>query len=460
MSLIEVGGMPDADKGVYQNIATREHIDYQVRKKQMGINELGFYGGRPYVDARLSRFTGESDIDWNGGVRDGDGTKITGRKEQSYVTNHLERISSKINQYVFSVEPEREGVNEDFENKTSSDGMSINSFMQEISSQVTVNKWCWIGIDTPESNQNMGQLSIAQKEALMIRPYWKMYTALQIPDWHIDPNGDLQWLITEGSEYIASDPLKQAQVLKVRRLWTKEGITKIIFDPKDLAKVKWVEKIDLPMGEIPFVLVNKISPFPYAFDNLESINRTLMDLSSVNRANYFKMCFPQLYLPSSVLDSVMNAYGINADSATKKLMGWNYPILVGPDDQVPGYIMPDANAIGVMREEIDSLKEELFENVGLLLRKSTKQAESAEAKQWDNIDLQAVMKQRAVILEEAEIKAVALSKKIDSGFSDYKPEYNKQFTVSNFESDVETTIKGKTVGAVGVKEVVKEVVEE
>ena len=151
-----------------------------------------------------------------------------------------------------------------------------------------------------------------------------------------------------------------------------------------------------------------------------------------------------MYLPASVLDSVMNAYGINADAATKRLMGWNYPILVGQDDATPGYIMPDAAAIGSMRMEINSLKEEMFENVGLLLRKSTKQAESASAKEWDHIDLDAVMKERADVLEDAEKKAVKISKIIDKDFSDYVPEYNRKFSVGGFEADMKSTIVGNT----------------
>ena len=460
MALIEVGNLNGGDKDAINVIATREHIIYASRKKQLAINELGFYGGRPYVDSRLSRFTGESSIDWEGGYRDGDGSKITGRKDQSYVTNHLGRICDKINQYVFSIEPIRTGIQPEIESKISSEGLSLNRFMIQVSSNITVSKWCWIGIDSPETDLDQAniQLSLADKESLQIRPYWKLYTALQVPDWYIDSNGELQWIITEGTEYIANDPLIKAQVFKVRRLWTKTGITKVIYDPNDLQKVKYMQVSPMDMAQIPFVLVNETSAYPYSFDNLESINRTLMDLSSVNRANYFKSCYPQLYLPASVLDSVMNAYGINADAATKKLMGWNYPILVGVDDKEPGYIMPDGNTIGKMREEINQLKEEMFENVGLLMRKSTKQAESAEAKSWDNVDLQAVMKERAMILEEAEKKAVMVSNEIDPDFGSWTPEYNRKFAVTNFEAEVSDMIIGPD--KVEVKEETVEATEE
>lgn len=441
--MIEFQSLLKDDQNQIVNLSKREHIDYRARKSQLSINELAYYGGTPYIAARLSRYAGESSLDWEGGTRDIDGSKITGRKEQSYCTPHLTRICDKINQYVFAKEPVRNGISEDIQENISIDGLSINRFMTGVSTQVTINRWCWIGIDVPEIANNIEQLSIAQKEALKIRPYWRMYTALQVPDWYINVQGELEWLITEEQEYVASDPLLPAQVLKVRRLWTKGGITKLIFDPNNKENVKYVEYIDVKLNKIPFILVNEISPFPHYFDNLEAINRTLMDLSSCNRANYFHSCFPQIYMPVSVLDSVMNTYGINADQATKKIIGYNYPILVGKDDIAPGYIMPDASSIGKMRDEINQLKEEMFETVGLLLRKSTKQAESAEAKAWDNVDLQAVMKQRAKVLEEAENKAVVISKQMDSNFSEFKTKYNMQFDTAGFEGEIKDIIKGK-----------------
>ena len=59
----------------------REKPVLQKRERQLTINQLGMNGGRPYVEARLSRFAAETEIDWCGGTRP-DGSSATGRLQQ------------------------------------------------------------------------------------------------------------------------------------------------------------------------------------------------------------------------------------------------------------------------------------------------------------------------------------------------------------------------------------------
>jgi cbb3-type cytochrome oxidase cytochrome c subunit len=193
-------------------------------------------------------------------------------------------------------------------------------------------------------------------------------------------------------------------------------------------------------SEVPFVLVNEISPEPWGFDNLESINRTILDLESVSRQNFYNSVFAQMYLPSSCLDTVMAKFNCNAEVAATKLFGFNFPILIDKEDTVPGYIMPDASSLVTIRGEIKDLKKELYDSVGLALQAETKQVASAESKAWDHLDIEQVMKERAEVLQEAEEKCIKISNAWDSDFPVYQPVYNKKFDVEDFRSEMETLV--------------------
>jgi len=413
---------------------------YASRSEQLGINILGWRGGRPYVDERLSRFPGESDSDWAGGSRK-DGSTFLGRKAQAHVIPYLARIVNKINQYVFSTEPIRAGVSEDVLNDITHDGKSIDSFMSEVNSLYTVCNWCWIGVDAPlvteDKNGQVNQVSQEEKEINKIRPYWSVYSPLSVVDWLFNDLGELQWLITEGWDYVVASPYEEAYNQRYRKLWEFGKVTKFIYDTKDDSKLEDVIITNISLqNKIPFVLVGELSSEPHEFDDLESINRTIMDLESCNRQNFYNSCFPQMKIPVSVLDTVMSTYQVAAEEATQMVMGYNYPILMNETDKDPGFIMPDADALGAMREELTKLRKELFDSTGLLLQKDTKMVESAEAKAFDFMDIEAVLQERSRILTEAEDEAVKISKLWDSSFPVWSPSYNVSIK-DNIDTDTE-----------------------
>ena len=78
-----------------------------------------------------------------------------------------------------------------------------------------------------------------------------------------------------------------------------------------------------------------------------------------------------------------------------------------------------------------------------MLQKESKQVASAEAKAWDFLDVKQVMKERALILEDAEMKAVQMSKAWDTSFAEWQPEYNKAFDVSDPTADMQAIVLGQ-----------------
>jgi len=150
-----------------------------------------------------------------------------------------------------------------------------------------------------------------------------------------------------------------------------------------------------------------------------------------------------MQLPVSVLDTVVSKFNVTAEDAVHMIMGYNYPILLSESDAEAKYIMPDSNAIGSVRNELQQLKGELYDSIGLMLRKDTKMVESAESKAFDQLDVSAILRERARILEAAETKAVLISNEADAEFPDWTPVYNKDFSVT--VEDIEPEILKKEV---------------
>ena len=102
-------------------IPERQHRTLSRRGGQIAINLLALNGGKPYIDARLSRFPAESSLAWQGSQAETYKSKFppltggisygnkTGRRDRAYNVNHLARIIGKINQYVFATAPDRDG---------------------------------------------------------------------------------------------------------------------------------------------------------------------------------------------------------------------------------------------------------------------------------------------------------------------------------------------------------------
>ena len=418
---------------------TRENPHYSARKWQMNTNIMAVEGGRPYVDARLTRYAGESKIDWVGGTRS-DGSRVTGRLQQSHSFPYPRRISDKLNQYVFNQEPARDGIDESFKLDASADGSSINDLMIQANDFRTSCGWCWIGVDMPDIGD--APISQADVRSQKIRPYWSIYSPLEVKDWKFDAIGNLLWLITEGMEYESTIPTVQPQTVKVRRIWTK-GAVQVIKSVKN-KEGKWEirsrEDKVRAYQPIPFVLVGETFSGGYAFDDIESINRSIMDLESVNRANFFRSSYPQMVLPESVLQNVADSYGTDVAGASELVFGMNYPILVSEGDISPFYLMPDASALKAPREEIQSLKKNMFDSVGLMLQNDSKQVASAESKAWDFLDVAQVMKARAQILEDAETRAAKITNEMDRSIPLWTPVYNRDFDIGDFEQEISALI--------------------
>ena len=420
-------------------IGARRHPVYVARVTQLHINLLALAGGAPYVRERLSRFAGECKVDWEGGSR-ADGTPVTGRRDQAHCMPYPSRIAAKISQYVFAQQAAREGGDATLLADITRDGESVGQFMRRVNDMLTACRWCWIGVDSPQFDAE--NTNLEQRATQKLRPYWTLYAPTDVVDWKIRDDGTILWLLTEGEEYRAGDPYVAPSTVRVRNLWEPGVRTR--FEYKD-GRITKQQVFPFALKRVPFVLVGTASADPWLFDSIEGINRTIMDLESCSRQNFFERVFPQMYLPSGAVAAAARVWNVSEAQAAEMIVGLSYPILVDKDDALPGYVQANAADLAQVDVKTDKLREAMFECVGLMLRQESRSAQSGESKAWDHLDAEQVLADRAALLEEAEGKVAVLTNEWDRGVAKWQPRYSRQFDVTDFAAGIAAVVQGAQV---------------
>jgi len=192
-----------------------------------------YIGGQAYRDAAyLTRYQLETDSEYQA------------RLNNTPLDNHCKSIISVYNSFLFRNEPSREYNSitnlpelESFLEDADLEGRSFNAFMKEVFNWSAVFGHTWIIMSKP----NIGATTLAEEQAMNIRPYVSLLTPLVVLDWiwergpcgcyelvylkYVeDINGDInilkEWTPIEikTTEINAVDNIIQSEVIEVNEL--------------------------------------------------------------------------------------------------------------------------------------------------------------------------------------------------------------------------------------------------
>lgn len=408
----------------------RIHRILSKRVYQHEMNRLASLGGRPYVDARLWRAPNETDISWAGDRSAG----IVGRKERTACVNDAARVASKINQYIFKHQAARSGADEAFLSNCTGDGESVHEFMQRVCSSITHGRWCWLQVDRAPIQEGEEE-TLATKAPIK----WIKWDALDVVDWCLESTGEIKWLITRSTVYDNSDPRKEAQEAVLYTLFEREEGKVYVSEELDgKAEIPLRERVEIPgLQRIPFILVGRPSADAWWFDDVENIQAQTLNLDSMHNETLVDNVYPQLVVSDSLANSLevklreSNVSGQKIATLVRELtLGRKIPIVESAEDKgISRYIAPSGD-LKMLTEECDRKRNLLFDIAGLaLFNKETRQVQTAESKKFDQMDTNSTLANRAVLLEDAEKKLIALSKMFDGDFKDWEPVYTKEYDV-------------------------------
>jgi hypothetical protein len=198
-----------------------------------------YVGGQEYKDANhLTRYQLETDNEYKARIR------------TTPLENHCQSVISVYNSFLFREEPDRdfEGLEampelQDFLEDADFDGRSLDAFMKDVATWTSVFGHAWIIVSKP----NVGAVTVADEQAMGVRPYVSLLTPMVVLDWEYtrSPSGRVELSYLRYLEETTGD-------LRTVKTWTKESITTSIIDTKkEVVKEQIVEVNGL--GMIPAV---------------------------------------------------------------------------------------------------------------------------------------------------------------------------------------------------------------
>lgn len=198
-----------------------------------------YIGGTEYRTAgHLTRYQLETDAEYRARLR------------TTPLENHCQSVISVYNSFLFRECPDREfGALEmmselkDFCKDADFDGRSIDAFMKDVSTWASVFGHCWIIVSKP----NVGAVTVADEQALGIRPYVSLLTPMVVLDWQYtrQPSGRVELTYIRYLEETTGE-------LSTVKEWTQSDIkTTTVNVKKDLVVEEIIEVNGL--GKIPAI---------------------------------------------------------------------------------------------------------------------------------------------------------------------------------------------------------------
>jgi hypothetical protein len=198
-----------------------------------------YVGGQEYKDAQhLTRYQLETDAEYRARIR------------TTPLENHCQSVISVYNSFLFRENPKREFGSieympelEDFLKDADFDGRSLDAFFKDVSTWMSVFGSCWIIVSKP----NVGAATVADEQAMGIRPYVSLLTPMVVLDWQYSrqPSGRVALTYLRYLEETTGD-------LRTVKTWTPELITTSVLDTKKDVIVETFEEIN-GLGMIPAV---------------------------------------------------------------------------------------------------------------------------------------------------------------------------------------------------------------
>lgn len=435
-------------------ISDRFNPIYSARATQLFRNKIAVAGGQRYIDMALWRAPNESDVSWHGtssntlsGFFSGKG--LVPRAQRTTLINDCARISNKINQYIFSKPVQRDGADPAWLSCAGGEKVSMLKFWEQVSSEFTRSGWVWLKCSRSGGTGSLASLSSGDN----VR--WEHFDALSVPDWSIDKNGKLVWIIIATAYVDNSDPFSPPSYHKMRELWRicDGHVRREKYIDGDLSGVDDLDGVT----DLPFVLVGQPTEEPWWFDEAERMQAQALNLDSLHTDNLVRTVYPQLVLPDGAFRDLQahlrEVVGPNGDGSVMQLTkeisrGVDCAFVETSDESgITRYISPSAADLKALPDEIANKRKNLMENSGLhLIANESRQVQSAESKSFDQLDTESTLRNRCKILQEAETAMVAMSKIIDPNFAEYTPVWPDEFSIPDTAGNISilSAIQGST----------------
>ncbi|MBE6388007.1 MAG: hypothetical protein IKD29_00605 [Lentisphaeria bacterium] len=407
---------------MYQIIFNRRHPEYRANLAGWEKSRAAYSGGEEYIDSALIRHISEIDVEF------------AERRRRAYYFNYPRAIAQRITQYVFATPPSRHNANADLVEDFDRSGRRTDEVMRQLSTLLNVYGRAWLWVESPSFE---GNPSLEEARETRLRPYCRAVSPFDVTDWSFGDDGRLQWAVVNEQVYCNDDPFGEAFHFRRVRLYCRDHWR--IFE-KSSSGCREICSGENPAGEVPLIPVTEPDGFGlfsrHWFEDVVRISEAILNNESEAQMNVVKQMFGMLVVSDAFFRGARQLAGKDNTGFASTVARSAAIVESAEEKGISRYISPGGVASSVIRSENLALKKELYDVVGLAVQNQSREAQTAESKEWDFQNVCQFLTARADILEQAELTAWKLMNRFDPAVLVPEVTYNRKFAVRDLTASI------------------------
>ena len=406
----------------------RTNSHYRENKSIWERNRAAYRGGENYIAQALIRHVSEIDLEF------------AERRKRAYYFNYPRKLAGLITQCVFSSGPQRENADIRLAEDFSRTGLRVDEVMRQVSTLLNIYGAAAMIVEMPFFS---GEVDEERKQKERLRPAVQALSPLEVPDWGIGRDGELEWLITEEQVTIDQGPDRPTLQTVRRKLFTRNEF--VIYERTPVTgRIVEISRAWHGLGTVPALYLAEPEGYGlqggHYFEDIVRISDAILNNESEAQMNVVKQMFGLLVISEGFARGVRPVKGSPATAGQEKfshVLARSAAIWESPEERgISRYISPSGADTSLIRAENQALKEELFDTVGMSLASRGRQAQTAESKAWDFHQVRQFLCGRAELLEQSELHCWELMAAMDSTVTIPKISYNREFAVTDLQSSI------------------------
>ncbi len=415
----------------YTYIFSRKHAFAALQWPVWQRTRDAYAGGYRYIEKALVRHLSEVD------------PEFAERLRRAHYFNHPQSIARRITQFTFNIEPSRKDAHKVLERDFSGTGLNPDQVMQQFETMITCYGLAWLLIDMPAVSGDVSEKDVQENR---LYPFCRALSPFEVVDWYPD-NGPLEWAIVEEMVVDKSNPFKEATEAVRRRLWTRDEW--FLFEKENIGSCQLIGQGKHNLGIVPLIKGEETDGFgmgmaAHWFEDVVRISDSILNAESEAQMNVAKQMFGLLVIARDFAASAGRPEVVEGDEAVttepqsarmviaRNAAIWEDELSKG----ISRYIAPSGVETTTIRTEINELKKSLIDVIGLAMQSASKQAQTAESKAWDALNLQQFIASRAQMIEQCEIRAWEIINKWDKSITVPAIAYNRKFAIADLEKEL------------------------
>lgn len=374
------------------------------------------------------------------------------RRRRAIYLNIPRKITDMVCEYIFSTEPDRTGAPEEIVNDFDRAGMTVDEVMRQAEIVNFLFGVAWILVDYP---QVAGRVDLETKVRQRIRPYARVLMPHMVKDWAYGSDGNLLWVLIEEHFESKNDPFEPEKSGTRYRLWTREEwylYERVEFETREVGHGSH------QLGRVPVIRWMDANGYKFCsshwFEDVVRISDAILNEISEAQMNTIKQLFGILV----VSETFANCSGENLIDPTPRPGETQEQALVrtarekesyrftlsrtssifetAEEKGLTRYVAPTGTETAAIISFVQFLQNALNDVLRMALQSSSKSAQTAESKEWDNHNAQQFFAERAGLVESVERKIWELMHEWDRSVPIPKISYSREFSITDISTMV------------------------